>query len=471
MFARLAAARAEAFSEKQQKVINLGREFGAVAMFEAFFILGLTILVGYAALFLADRYKISQVIILMLFGFILGPVLGLVDTGEGSLMRSVYPFMSVLALIILLFDGGLSFNIFNVFRTITRSAVFTFLVFILCMLFTLSLIAFTSLTVLEALMIGAVLGGTSSAIVIAMVEKTPASDETKSLLTLESTMTDSLVIIFVFVLIQAAKTVNFGLGDFANSLLSAFSISIILGIACAFAWNYLLQRFTKHGLEYMLTVAALFIVYSVTEAVQANGGLAVFVFALVFGNLKNLPSDFLSISKYKVDERIKDFQGEVTFFTRTFFFAYIGMLFPLRSISFDTVSISLILVALFIIARYIGDRLLLREEGYERELIIPMLPRGLAAAVVVGLVASNGIIIPHLEEIVFIVIFITNIIATFAVYAYHNGKKKDSEVPEEDVESAAEESEAAEEKEKTGDEEKTGEKAGDRKGKNKLAED
>ncbi|MDD5337517.1 MAG: cation:proton antiporter [Candidatus ainarchaeum sp.] len=413
-------------------------------MFEAFFILGLTIIVGYAALYIADRYKISQVLILMLFGFVLGPALGIVETGEGSLIRSIYPFMAVLALIILLFDGGLSFNIFNVFRTLTKSTLFTFFAFFLSMVFTLALVPLLKLSVMDALMVGAVLGGTSSAIVIAMAEKTGASDETKSLLTIESTLTDTLVIIVVFILVQAAKTLDFSLGDFANSLLSSFAISILFGIAGAFAWNFILQKIPKHTLDYMLTVAALFITYSLTEAVKANGALAVFVFGLVFGNLKNIPPSFFSISKYKMDEKIKDFQSEVTFFTRTFFFAYIGMLFPLGSVTFGTISVSVLLVCLFIIARYIADRLVLKDdEKYERGLIIPMLPRGLAAAVVVGVIISNGISIPHLQEIVFSVIFLTNIIATFAVYAYHNGlKHKPDVLPEsagEDETGAAEE--------------------------------
>ncbi len=401
-------------------------------MFEAFFILGLTIIVGYVALFIADRYKISQVILLMLFGFVLGPLTGVVDTGEGSLMRAIYPFMAVLALIILLFDGGLSFNIFNVFKALTKSTIFTFLVFLLNMLFALIIVPITGLRIIEALMLGAVLGGTSSAIVIAMAEKTGASQETKSLLTIESTLTDSLVIIFVFILIQAMGTLDFSLGSFANSLLSTFSISIILGTVGAFGWNFALQRLTKYGLDYMLTVAALFILYSLTEAVEANGALAVFVFGLVFGNMKNIPSSFFSVSKYRMDEKIKDFQSEVTFFTRTFFFAYIGMLFPLQSITSDTVAVSVLLTSLLIVARYLGDRFVLRgDETYERELIIPMLPRGLAAAVVVGILISNGVFIPHMEEVVFMVIFLTNIIATFAVYAYHNGKKHEPAVPEE----------------------------------------
>lgn len=441
-------------------------------MFEAFFLVGLTIIVGYAALLIADRYRISYVLILMLFGFVLGPVLHLVDSAEGSIMRSIYPFMASLALIILLFDGGLSFNIFNVFKTLSRSTLFTFSAFLLNMLFGLVLVFFAGFGVLEALIIGTLLAGTSSEIVIAMTDKTRANQETRSLLRLESVLTDSLVIIVVFVLIQAAKTIDFSVAAFANSLLGSFSISIILGALAAFAWNFLLQKTVRHALDYMLTVAALFIIYSLVEAVNANGALAVFVFGLTFGNLKAIPVSFLSFSKYSMDEKIRDFQTEVTFFIRTFFFTYVGLLFPLERMSVETLAVSLLIVSVFTIARYGAARLILgKDSDYDFSFIVSMLPRGLAPAVVIGVLISNGVVIAHLEEIVFTVIFLTNIIATVAVYAYHNGKKKDAEVPEDDGGAAAEARQEEPKEDAAEEEEKTGEEDGERNGKRKLAQD
>lgn len=322
-------------------------------MVQTVFILGLAIVLGYVTLLIADKYKISQVLILMLFGFLIGPILGVVNMGDGSVMREVYPFMATIALVILLFDGGLSFNIFNVFKTITKSTIYTFAVFILTVLFSLSLILLWGLDWLQALILGAALGGTSSAIVIAMIEKTSASDDTKSLLKIESVITDSLVIIIVFILIAASKTAQMSVGGVVNMLFGTFSISIVLGALSAIAWNFVLQNVIKKELDYMLTIGALFILYPVIEALGGNGGLAVFIFGLTFGNQKNIPSTFLSVARHEVEAKIKGFQEEVTFFTRTFFFVYIGMLFPLESLNLGVIGISVFLVGVCLLARFI----------------------------------------------------------------------------------------------------------------------
>ncbi len=284
-------------------------------MIDAFLLLGLIIVFGFFAVYIYEKYKISQVLLLMLLGLLIGPVLNIVDTSEGSVMRGVYPFMSTLALIILLFDGGISLNIFNVFKTISKSLIFTTFTFMLSILVGLVLIPIYHLNIIEALIVGATLAGISSAIVISMVEKVKASEKTKVLLTIESVLNDSLVIIAVFILIQAAITPNLSLSSFANKLLGSFAIATLFGALGAFVWHSLLKKIKSYQFDYMLTLAFLFILYSLTEMVQANGGLAVFVFGLVFGNLKNIPSYIISHKYISLeDERIRDIQYEITFF-------------------------------------------------------------------------------------------------------------------------------------------------------------
>ncbi len=414
----------------------------------AFLILSMTIVMGFLAIILAKRYKISQVIFLMLFGLLLGPGLHIIDVGPGSVIRQIYPFMSALALIILLFDGGISLNIFNVFNTITESAIFTATVFILSMLSALILVPVYHMDMLDALFIGALLSGVSSAIVIALLDKIKVDGETKSLLTLESVLNDSLVIIAVFLLIQLHEnTASVSPEGVIKNLGISIIISTVIGGALAYAWNEVLKFLREYELDYMLTLAVLFLTYFFAEFFGGNGGLAVFVFGLVFGNLHNLPSHLLSFSILQ-RERIKGFQEEVTFFTRTFFFTYIGLLFPLSNIQPEVVMMSLLLTGVFIIVRYISTKLILNKKNIPTGLVVGMMPRGLAAAVGVGLLIQNNIYIPNIEQIVFSVIFLTNLIATFFVFEYES--KNDAEINLDDEKEfvkklAAEESEEKEE--------------------------
>ncbi len=399
-------------------------------MSSEFFIIGVTILVGYLAILFAERYKFSQVLLLMIFGFLLGPILGIVPVGHDSIISQIYPFMSTLALIILLFDGGISLNIFNVFKQITRSTIFTFLTFSLNILISGVLIFIYNYSLLQALTIGAVLGGTSSAIVIAMIENLNISKDVKSALTIESTISDSLTIIAAFILLQLFQTNSFDIGSVAHMLVSSFSISIVFGIAGAFAWAFILDKLIRLKLDYMLTLSILFILYSITDAVGANGGFAVFIFALVFGNLRNIPEELLNFAGKK-QRSIKRFQSQITFFVRTFFFTYIGLLMPMEAwLNVDVWLISFILIGLFFISRFISLKLVFRdinEKDFKAALL--MIPRGLAAAVVIGLFPSS-VKIDNLSDIVFMVIFMTNLIATVSMFVLEKKEQEKEEVKE-----------------------------------------
>jgi cell volume regulation protein A len=393
----------------------------------SFLILALTIGVGFAAMILAKRYRISQVIFLMLFGILLGPVFHLIDVNHDSLIRQIYPFLSSLALIILLFDGGISLNIFSVVKTIGKSFVFTVLVFVASVFISLALVPIFHFSIIDALLIGALLSGISSAIVLTMIEQVSLSEDAKTLLSLESVLNDSLVVLVVFLLIQVYQDMsNFALSTIVRELGISLIISTVIGGALAFLWNEALKFLKEFELDYMLTLAVLFFTYFVSDFFGGNGGLAVFVFGLVFGNLHALSSKLLSIPILQ-QKRIIGFQEEVTFFTRTFFFTYIGLLFPLWSIDVQTVLEGVLLTALYLLVRYMVSVFLLKDKD-ALPIVVGVLPRGLAAAVGVGLLLQYNIVINHVSELVFLVILLTNIIATFSVWEF--GKAKRAEVDE-----------------------------------------
>jgi len=56
---------------------------------------------------------------------------------------------------------------------------------------------------------------------------------------------------------------------------------------------------------------------------------------------------------------------------------------------------------------------------------VTMLPRGLAAAVLATLPISAGIFINDFQEIVFAVIFFSNLVATGAIFLFDTNKKKE----------------------------------------------
>jgi len=407
-------------------------------MYELFFILGLTIFIGFVAILSAERMRISQVLILMLFGFVLGPLLNLVDVTPSSLIVSILPFIATLALIVLLFDAGLNIDVFALSRSVPKGMLFTILVFLLSLvLVTLFGMLLLGWSLLQCILLGAVVGGTSSAIVMTMTQKTNISKEAKSVLAIESTLTDALSIIIAIIVIQLILAK--GAPDAStvlSLLLSSFTFALMLGVLFAALWIAAIIRFRISDYAYILTLALVFGLYASTEAVKGNGGFAVFVFALILGNAKKIGDILRLRGELSVSPKIQFLQEEITFFVRTFFFVYIGLLFSLSYFTFPVVVVSLFLLGIFVFARWLMQRFTLPDlTKKDKRVVVAMLPRGLAAAVLVTMAISSGIILTGFQELVFVVILLSNILATAGIFILDRPHKKAPEnILEEELE-------------------------------------
>lgn len=386
-------------------------------MYEVFFILGAVLILGYITSQIFERTKIPDVLMLMFVGMLLGPILHIVSI-EGPI-STLAPFIGALALIIILFDGGLNLNLFRVLTALTKAAGFTVLVFVLSVVF---LGIFMHLvfgwTYLEGLLLGAVLGGTSSAMVIPIISKLSMSEDSKVILSLESAITDALCIVVAISLIEILSLGVVNLRDTAGTLASAFSTSGVIAVIFAILWIGLINKLYIKEVKYSLTLAVVFILYSIVELVRGNGAIAVLVFALLLSNFNELAKRFRIKGKFELDTSVRAFQVEVTFFVRTFFFIFIGLMFNIDALNFNTITLAWVIFLILIIARIIGVKALIvsdkRIAPFEKS-IISMMPRGLAAAVLASMPLAAGIVIPYFADIAFTIIILTNIGTTFGV--------------------------------------------------------
>lgn len=411
---------------------------------ELFFIIGFTIFVGYLSSLFGERTKISEVLLLILFGFLIGPIFGFVDVSPGSIMVQILPIISAVALIVLLFDGGIMLNLRSVARAIPRSTAFAIVVFAVSTALTaLFMSGALGWSLAHGLLLGAVVGGTSSAIVIAMADKLDITKDTKAKLTVESTTTDALsIVVAIVVLRMIMESVTLSVGSLANLMLGSFTIAIFLGIFSAFSWIVISHKFLLHKYNYMLTLALVFGLYAITEAVNASGGIAVFTFGLVLGNAKHLLGLLKIQIERPVDPKVKIFQDEVTFFVRTFFFVYIGLLLSPQYFSGLVVLVSVALLCLLFLARWVSTKFVLPElPELDSKVVLSMMPRGLAAAVLATYPLAAGLKLPGFQEIVFAIILLTNLAATVGVFAFSNHYR---EKPEEKLKATIEEAEKEE---------------------------
>ncbi len=437
--------------------------------------IGAIIFVGFLGSMLFDRTKIPDVLILIFIGLFLGPILGMYNKGLLDMpefatgLRQIAPYFTSLALVIILFDGGLNLKLEKVMSSLGVSILHTGIAFIGTMFVTAVLCYyFLGITnVVIGLLLGCILGGISSAVVLPILGGISAKDETKTILTLESVLSDVLCIVTALILIEVLKGSTTDTGGLIQDLLSTFILAGVIGLLFGIAWLGVLKRVHGRPFSFMVTIAALLILYAGVEYIQVSGAIAALVFGLVLSNKDEIARMFKIQTKFVFDEKIKEFHSEVSFLIRTFFFVYLGITFVFTFTTWDyttllpfnlTLPVAItgtpivyfvfILILIFIgifVVRYIASTVTtrIREElKPDKSFLYAMLPRGLAAAVLAALpfaisefnpassdfnLAYANTIGPHQElyiNVAFCMIVITVIGTTIGVSSIERSRKK-----------------------------------------------
>jgi potassium/hydrogen antiporter len=401
----------------------------------AFFTIALIIIIGYFGMIFFKKTKISELIILMLIGLLIGPIANVLGPGELAIFQAFLPFFAGFALLMILFEGGMQLNFFKAVRAFGNSFLFTIIVFILtlilvvCALWAISLFGIFPFDPLLSLLIGAIVGGTSSAVIIPLVNSTTAKDETKTLLSLESALTDALCVITAVAIAEIMLLGSFSLDIVGASILANFSIAAVMGLVFGLLWLNILERLQGKKYEYLMTLAVLLLLYSVVSYMSGNGAIAALVFGLVIGNSEDI-TRMLKLKVRVIDTRIKSFQSEISFLVKTFFFVYLGILFRFEFLTKEVILISSVVIVLVVISRFFGSTILKKLKpvfAVDQKLIVTMSARGLAAAVLVSLPVSMGLQIPpvvlgQITAIAFLVILLSNVLTTIGIFVTERGK-------------------------------------------------
>jgi potassium/hydrogen antiporter len=391
-------------------------------MTEDFLLLGTIILIGFFSSLFFKKTKIPDVIILLLIGVILGPLTNVVAPNYFVGMAS---FVGTLALILVLFDGGLNLDIFEVVNGVPKATLFALSSFIITSLLTGAALHFLAgWQLLHALLMGVVVGGTSSPIVMPIVEKLKAGGKAKTVLNLESVITDVLCIIVAVILVEIISLNSFDAGAIAQDITSAFTTAAVVGSLFGLFWVGILRKFYGKPFGYVVTLAAIFILYAFVESIGGSGAVSVLCFSLVLGNSHKI-FHFLRIQGgSEIDENIRIIQREIAFFVKTFFFVYLGFLFNMNALQLAPLSIA----ALVLVTIYLGRGAALKilavtEKRFEKDaaLMISLAPRGLAAAVLAFMPLNYGIKINYFSDIAFLIIFLTSLVATAGAFLFGGG--------------------------------------------------
>lgn len=383
-----------------------------------FLIAGIIIMTGFFGNIFFDKTKISDVLLLLCIGIFLGPVLGLIEPHK---LAPFAEYFGTLALIIILFEGGMDMDIDKLITEFGTASLLVIMSFVLSLV---SLACFLHFVrgwdLLLSLLLGAILGCTSAPVVIPIINKMGIKEETKTILSIESALSDVLAVICTVSLIEIITLGNIGIKTPFQAIFSSFSIAIVLGIVAGLFWLKVLDHFSQRKYSYMFTLAALLITFGAVRFLGGSGAMAVLVFGIILGNSHDFDRFLKLKSNYLVDSTIKFFHGEMTFFIRTFFFVYIGMMVSFTWIDADFLLCSLALLLIIVLVRYLSVSVTVmayQEKKSDRCIMMSMLPRGLASAVLATLPVSAKITgSEHFMDVTFAIIICTNMIMTVGVF-------------------------------------------------------
>lgn len=369
-----------------------------------------------------SRYKIPDVLLLMILGVLIGPVFGLISADSFGKFGRV---LTTLALVIILFESGISMRLKQIKEaagstlkiTLSTSIATMLLGGVLAVYLTSHFIGL-SFTVSEGLLFGAIISGTSSAVVIPMVKSLKVSQLLENLLILESAITDVLCIILSFALMSVVlNPQDLNIGKVVGSTLASFGFASLIGVVGGYGWVRLISSFPDLRKMFFSIVAFVVMIYGASEFLGFSGAIASLAFGLFLNNEEAFPRwKFLKsqeIHELNSSERV--IYGELVFLLKTFFFIFLGLVMPFKSWAVHFVAF-VICIALFAIRGLLVSRCLVPLEKREKNVAIMMIPKGLAAAVLASVPAQLGIANGTLiEDLVYAVVFQSILISSVGV--------------------------------------------------------
>ena len=410
-------------AELERSVGTLAIQDGPIASAHVILLAaGVVIFLGVAGEAFFKKTGIPDVTFLMMLGVIIGPVFGII---QPEAVIQVVPYFAALALIIIMFDGGLNLDIKHVIKTAHFSVTLAILGFILSVvMITLAAHFVLNWLWLESILLGSIVGGSSSAIVFGLVRNIKISEETKSMLSFESALTDILATIVAFILFEAVLAGQFDLQTLQETLGRAIVVGLILGFGVGVPWMYVSTKLGNAQHAYMLTLGVLFVLFFLANSFGESGALTALVFGLMLGNKNHLSK----ILKFKLPRIETDdpTHNQLTFLVRSFFFVFVGLMASFGQIEYIIFGI-LITVAVYFGRLFVGKiTLTKRFSKLDRAVTNSMIPRGLAAAVLATYPVTMGL--PNAEaypQIIFFIILSSVIITTIGL-----GKSKNIPPPE-----------------------------------------
>lgn len=383
----------------------------------ALFSIAAVFVLGVSAQWIAWRYRVPSILLLLTFGFIAGPITGILDPAA---MRAEWVFTFVaLSIGIILFEGGLSLRLDElrevggaVSRLITIGVLITWILASLASLFVLKL----SLSI--SVLIGAILTVTGPTVIIPILRHIRPKGRIAALAKWEGITIDPIGAILAVLVLEALVLINEPAGGTVGSvashalegLLLQFFVGVGIGVAGAGILVFLLRRrmvpdYLQNPMALMVVIA----VFAVSDALQPESGL---VATTAMGFL-------VANQRLVAVRRIVEFKEDLRVLLIAALFVMLAAQLDLGDIQYIGWEAIVFLLILMLFVRpaavflsMLGTRLYVKEKMF----LSWLAPRGIVAAAVASLFTFRlAEIYPEESQFIVPIVFLV-IIGTVAIY-------------------------------------------------------
>lgn len=376
-------------------------------------IIGLLIFTAHLFSEIFSRKRIPDVLFLIIIGLLIGPVFHWISPDSLGNAGSLF---SGITLVTILFESGTQLR-FSALKDSFKGALkLTALNFVLSAI-AIWLFAWLALDMdmVVAMILGCLLGGTASAVVIPIVRQMHMSEKPAIMLILEAAIGNVFSIVLALALMQAIQSRHVEFGAILGDIFSSFILATVMGLIGAIFWALILDKVRNIKYSILTTPAFVFIIYGLNEWMGFSGAIAALAFGIGLANIDSIYNAWLKKFVKKVPVNLNETErslfSELVLLLKTFFFIYVGISIQLNQ--WQPIAIGLIISIMLFILRVPAVRFAIsKKEGIpEKELVFmsALNPKGLTAAV---LATQALIYIPDMR----IAMFMRNIV--FAVILF-----------------------------------------------------
>ncbi len=368
-------------------------------------------LIGIAGEIVFDKTGVPDVVWLIVVGIVLGPLSGVVSREQ---LMTVAPFFGALTLVIVLFDGGSELRLGELSAAAPRGSLLAVLGFVasIAVITPVSMFAKAvgilpeSWSWLHGVMLGTILGGSSSVVIMPALRKAGLAPRLANIINLESALTDVLCVVATAACIDIAASGSADAGGAALALGKSFGIGLGVGGVAGLLSILALRRLKRSQYAYPLMLGTLLMLYVVIDELGGSAALGILAVAVMVGNAPAL-SKVVGLAKTaSLGRGVQNVHDEITFIVKSFFFTFIGaMLGPPWGLLVFGVFLGVLLLAGRVPAVW-ASTLRGPFSTPARGLMASAMPRGMAAGVLAMLPAQSGVAgTRELPVIVFATVF------------------------------------------------------------------